>query len=104
MPFKMGRGVTQGGLLSAKLLNVMVDAVVREWLQILRDKSGLEGEELAEMMDALLAIFYVDDAYIVARDTVFLQRAIDGLVSTFERVGFETNISKMKAIPAPAPG
>jgi hypothetical protein len=30
--FKAGRGVTQGGPLSAKLFNVLVDAVVREWL------------------------------------------------------------------------
>ena len=30
--FKAGRGVTQGGLLSTKLFNIMVDAVVREWL------------------------------------------------------------------------
>jgi hypothetical protein len=44
-PFKMGHGVTQGVPLSAKLFNVMVDAVVREWLQILKDESGLEGEE-----------------------------------------------------------
>ncbi len=44
MPFKTGRGVTQGGPLSAKLYNVMVNAVVREWLQILRDESGLEVE------------------------------------------------------------
>jgi hypothetical protein len=29
-PFKTGCGVTQGGLLSAKLFNVMVDAMVRE--------------------------------------------------------------------------
>jgi len=33
----------------------------------------------------------VDDAYIASRDPVFLQRAIDGLVSAFERVGLETN-------------
>ena len=71
----MGRGVTQGGLLSAKLFNVMVDAMVREWLQILRDKSVLEGGELDKMMDALFAIFHVDDAYMVARVPVFLQRA-----------------------------
>ncbi len=58
MPFKTGHGVTQGGLLLAKLFNVMVDAVVREWLQFLKDESGLEGEELDEMMDALFAIFY----------------------------------------------
>jgi hypothetical protein len=29
--FKAGRGVTQGGPLSAKLFNIMVDTIVREW-------------------------------------------------------------------------
>jgi hypothetical protein len=48
------------------------------------------------MMDALFAIFYVDDASILARDPVFLQRAIDGLVSMFEHVGLETNTTKTK--------
>jgi len=32
MPFKAGRGVTQGGPLSVKLFNLLVDAVAREWL------------------------------------------------------------------------
>jgi hypothetical protein len=50
------------------------------------------------MIDALLAIFYIDDAYIAAQDPVFLQRAIDGLVSTFERVDLETNTTKTKAM------
>jgi hypothetical protein len=31
-PFRAGQGVTQGGPLSAKLSNILVDAVVREWL------------------------------------------------------------------------
>jgi hypothetical protein len=31
-PFKAGRGVTQCGPLSAKLFNIVVDAVVREWM------------------------------------------------------------------------
>ncbi len=30
--FKAGRGVTQGGPLSAKLFNILVDTVVREWI------------------------------------------------------------------------
>jgi hypothetical protein len=97
-PFKTGCGVTQGSPLSAKLFNVMVDALVREWLKILKDESGLEGEELDKMMDDLSAIFYVDYAYIAARDPVFLQRVIDGLVSFFECVGLKTNISKTKAM------
>ena len=32
MPFQAGRGVTQGGPSSAKLFNILVDAVAREWL------------------------------------------------------------------------
>jgi hypothetical protein len=32
-PFCSGRGVTQGGPLSAKLFNILVDAVVRKWLR-----------------------------------------------------------------------
>ncbi len=81
-----------------KLFNVMVDVMVREWLQILREESGLEGEELSEMMDTLFAIFYLDNVYIAAWDPVCLQRAVDGLVSTFEHVGLETNITKTKAM------
>ncbi len=49
-------------------------------------------------MNTLFAIFYVDNAFIVARDAVFLQRAIDHLVSTFERVSLETNTTKTKAL------
>ena len=64
-PFKAGRGVTQGGPLSAKLFNIVVDAVVREWLRLLREEMapGPEEEELDQMMETLFAIFYVDDAY-----------------------------------------
>ncbi len=43
MPVQVGRGVTQGGPLLAKLFNIMVDTVVQEWLRILRDESGLGG-------------------------------------------------------------
>ncbi len=76
-PFKAGRGVTQGGPLLAKLFNIMVDAVVREWLRILREELDMEGEELDSTMEALFNIFYVDDAYITARDPIFLQQATD---------------------------
>jgi hypothetical protein len=50
--------MTQGSPLSAKLFSAMVDTVVREWLQILKEESQLEGEGLDEMIDALFAIFY----------------------------------------------
>ena len=36
--FKAGRGVTQGGPLSAKLFNIVVNAVVREWMRQLQQE------------------------------------------------------------------
>jgi predicted DsbA family dithiol-disulfide isomerase len=45
--------------------------------------------ELDQMMVALFTIFYVDDAYVAARDV---------LVDTFARVGLETNIAKTQAM------
>jgi hypothetical protein len=75
----------------------MVDAVVREWIRLLREEMDMEDEEeLDEMMETIVAIFYVDDAYMASRDPIFLQRAIDGLVKTFERVGLETNTKKRR--------
>ena len=97
-PFKAGHGVTQGGLLLAKLFNIMVDAVVREWLRILREELDMEGEKLDLTMEALFAIFYMDDAYIAAQDPIFLQQGIDILVITFKRVGLETNTKKTQAM------
>ena len=32
-PFSAGRGVTQGGPLSPTIFNLMVDAIVREWVR-----------------------------------------------------------------------
>ena len=97
-PFKAGRGVTQGGPLSAKLFNILVDAVVREWLRLLKEEEDMEEEEMEGMMETLFAIFYVDDAYIASRDPVFLQQAINGLVSAFERVGLKTNTKKTQSM------
>jgi hypothetical protein len=36
VPFKSGRGITQGGPLSAKLFKIIINAVVREWHRIVR--------------------------------------------------------------------
>jgi hypothetical protein len=40
----------------------------------------------------------MDDAYIALRDPTFLQKAINGLVTTFDRVGLETNTKKTQAM------
>jgi hypothetical protein len=93
-PFKAGRGVTQGGPLSAKLFNILVDAVIREWFWQLQESGGYEEDELFGMMAAFFAIFYVDNAYLASWDAGFFQHALDILVNLFKRVGPQTNTSK----------
>ncbi len=97
-PFKSGRGVTQGGALSAKLFNILVDAVVREWMRLMRETLDDSNGQLAIRVKELFAIFYVDDGYIASRDAEFLQEALDILVVTFKRTGLATNTKKTQAI------
>jgi len=65
VPFKAGRGIIQGGPLSAKLFNLLVDPVAREWLVRLPQEATKDHEKgyLAELIRFFFAIFYVDDAY-----------------------------------------
>jgi hypothetical protein len=90
--------VTQGGPLSAKLFNILVDAVAREWVRQLWEESELEEEVITKLMAAFFAIFYVDDAYLASRDPEFLQRALDILVNLFARVGLKTNVKKTQTM------
>jgi hypothetical protein len=60
IPFKSGHSITQGGPLLAKLFNIIVDAVVREWHRIVRANMDVADEGvLDDMMAALFAIFYI---------------------------------------------
>ena len=79
-PFKAYRGTTQGGPVSPRIFNIMVDAVVREWLrQVLED-----GEEVSETdVKKLLILFYIDDGYMASPDREFLQKSMDTLVDIF---------------------
>ena len=65
----------------------MVDAVARKWFRELREGGGYEVWELDDLVSTFFAIFYVDNAYLASRDTEFLQRVLDILVSLFDRVG-----------------
>ena len=90
--------MTQGGPLSAKLFNILVNAVVRELFRQLREEGDYEEAELEELLSTFFAIFYVDDAYLASRDAGFLQHALDILVGLFEWVGLQTNTGKTQAM------
>jgi hypothetical protein len=96
--FQAGRGVTQGGPLSAKLFNVLIDTVAWEWLRELWEGSALEPDGINRLMATFFAIFYVDDAYLASRGPDFLQRALDIIVGLFDRVGLKTNVQKTQAM------
>jgi hypothetical protein len=101
--FKAGRGVTQGGPLSAKLFNILVDAVVGEWVQQLEEDGDYAEGKLAALTATFFAIFYVDDAYLASRDAGFLQHALTLLANLFQQVGLQTNSSKTQLMIC-APG
>ncbi len=84
--------------MSAKLFNILVDAVAREWVRQLREESELEEAVITELMAAFFAIFYVDDAYLASRDPEFLQRALDILVDLFAHVGLKTSTKKTQTM------
>ena len=96
-PFKAYRGMTQGGPVSPRIFNIMVDAIVREWL---RQTFGDEvaGSGLGEEIRSFLAAFYADDGLIQGRDPVLLQSAFDVLIELFERVGLRTNTTKTQVM------
>ena len=94
--FKARRGVTQGGPLSPTIFNLMVDAVVREWLS--RALSPEEAREAILQVRQLMAAFYADDAVVASRDPDKLQDSFDELTALFDRVGLKTNAKKTEVM------
>ncbi len=90
-PFNAGHGVTQGGSLLAKLFNIVVNAVVQEWIRLMRKTIDDAEGDLTKCIVVLFVVFYVDDSCIASRDAEFLQEALAILVKTFECVGLATN-------------
>ena len=87
------RGVMQGDLLSPTIFNVVVDAVVRHWVQGVVEKSEAQGETGQEGRHQA-ALFYANDGMFALLDTAWLQGAFTALVGLFDRVGLSTNVGK----------
>jgi len=97
-PFRTRRGATQGGPDSPRIFNVLIDAIVREWL---RQTLGVEAARVGlseEDVRKLLALFYADDGVLASRDAARLQSSQDILVGLFERVGLDANATKTQCV------
>ena len=104
--FKGGRGVTQGDLLSPTIFNVVVDAVVRHWLNIATQEAERRGERGREGRHQA-ALFYAEDDMLASSNPRCLQWAFTQLVGIFDRVGLKTNCKKtvsMTCRPCSTPG
>ena len=93
MVFKGERGVTQGDPLSPTIFNVVVDAVVRHWVNGLVDEAEEKGETGREGRHQSV-VFYADDGIVVSSDPVWIQGDFSDLVAIFDRVGLLTNVGK----------
>ena len=91
--FSGERDVTQVNSLSPAIFNVVLDAVVRNWVNWIveeveaREETGREGRHQAEL-------FYANDGMVVLSDLAWLQGAFTALVGIFDRVGLMTNVGK----------
>ena len=83
----------QGDPLSPTILNVVVDAVVRHWIDGKVDETEEKGEMGREGRHQS-AVFYTNDGMVVSLDPAWLQGAFSALVAIFDRVGLRTNFGK----------
>ena len=86
--FQGARGVMQGYPLSPTIFNVVVDAVVRNWVTVMIAGA----EERDERHQA--ALLYLDDGMVALYDPLWLQGAFNTLVGLFDRVGLWNNVGK----------
>ena len=89
-------GVTQGGPLSSIMFNVCVDAVIREWLCRMINEDAASGV-FSEACREIVA-FFVDNGLVGSRDAIWLQSAMEVLVTLFEGIGLQMNHDKTKVM------
>jgi hypothetical protein len=83
-PFQAHGGVTQGGIVSPTIFNMIVDGVVRSWLHGLSQEGNGVDTALAVNIQEQLVCFYAEDGLLPSRDPEWLQMAFDRLIPLFE--------------------
>ena len=93
-PFKGYRGVTEGEPSPPTIFNVVVDAVMRNWVMVVvTTEAGAEG--IRETIQELVDFFYADDGLVALPQTERLQREFNVLIDIFHLIGIWKNVWKM---------
>ena len=93
--FPSSRGEIQGAPGACTRFNILIDNVVRNWLQ-----ATVPGPADSASMTVArrLSMFYADDGIIGSRDSRWLQDSLTVLVSMFRRIGLQTNTAKTRTM------
>jgi hypothetical protein len=78
------------------MFNLCVDVVIREWLWRRIDKEAAHSR-FAGASRGIVA-FFVDNGLVGSRDPVWLQSALNVLMTLFKNTSLRTNPDKMKVM------
>jgi hypothetical protein len=78
------------------MFNVCADAVIKEWLWRMIDNEAAHGRFAGASRD--IVAFFVDDGLVGSRDPVWLQGALNVLVTLFESISLRMNPDKTKVM------
>ena len=79
--------------MSPKIVNVVVDAVIRHWVTVVA-LAEAGAEVLRETIQELADFFYADDALVASLPPEKFQREFNVLTYIFDHVGLHTNVHK----------
>ena len=96
--FPATRGTTQGGLMSSTMLNVVVENIIRTWLDMKLEDQRVAHDGLGYTVGWCLGVFYADNGMVGSRDLDWLQHAMNVLVGLFRRYGMAYNFAKSRTM------
>lgn len=91
--FKIGRGVTQGDIVSPMIFNIVVDTVVRVVTKDIKEKNPTTPNS-----ELTTNLYYADDGLIARCNSEQVQDTMNVTTDLFKRVGLQMNEDKTKVM------
>ena len=88
------QGMTQGGLVSPTLFNVVVENIVKIWFAMTAEDQRVDHDWLGGAVSRCLGVCYLNDGTVVSRDPEWLLYSMSVLVGLFLQYGLAANVTK----------